>query len=370
MNKFNYYPSISMNKQVVLTVLISLLLLSGCSEEQQDTQEELVKTVNVETETLDTQQFERYLKLVGTVEAQNDVRISAEVSGRVEEHFVEQGDEIEKGDPILKIDDSQLIRERERLEAVTAQAKENYERLKRLYEEEGVGSEMDFLNAKYNYEQNQASLESVRVNISKTTVTAPFDASVENIALEEGEMASPGAVLVRLIGTNKLTISTGVPSTYSDVVNKEDMAKVWFDFQKADTMRLPISFVGKSISPQDRTFEVKMRLPSEAGDYKVDMIANLEILTLRENEAIVVGEEFIYEDNGQNIVYTVAENKNGQQVARRMPVTLGASYKNKLVIADGLQAGDQLITTGSSFLQDDMRITTIESRDDAMAQQN
>lgn len=370
MNKFNYYHSISMNKQVVLTVIISLLLLSSCSEEQQDTQEELVKTVNVETETLDAQQFERYLKLVGTVEAQNDVQISAEVSGRIEEYFVEQGDEIEKGDPILKIDDSQLIRERERLEAVTAQAKENYERLKRLYEEEGVGSEIDFLNAKYNYEQNQASLEAVKVNISKTTITAPFDASVENIALEEGEMASPGAVLVRVIGTNKLKISAGVPSTYSDVVNKEDMAKVWFDFQQADTLRLPISFVGKSISPQDRTFEVEMRLTDDAADYKVDMIANLEIQTLRENEAIVVGEEFVYEDNGQNIVYIVAENENGQHVARRQPVILGASYQNRVVIAQGLQSGDQVITVGSSFLQDSMRITIVASRDNAIAQQN
>lgn len=370
MNKYNYLVYSTMNKQVILTGIITILLLYGCSEEVQDTQEEQVKTVNVETETVEPRLFERYLKLVGTVEAQNDVRISAEVSGRIEEYFVEQGDEVKKGNPILKIDDSQLVRERERLEAVTAQAKDNYERLKRLYEQDSIGSEMEYLNAKYNYEQNKASLEAVKVNIAKTTVTAPFDASVENILVEEGEMASPGAVLVRLIGTDKLKISTGVPSTYSDVVNKGDMAKVWFDFQKADTTQVPITFVGKSISPQDRTFEVEMKLPSDAEDYKVDMIANLEIQTLQNDNAIVVGEEFVYESEGENIVYTVAENENGQKVARRRAVTLGGSYKNEVVVAEGLRAGDRLITVGSSFLQNDMRITIVESRDNKIAQQN
>jgi RND family efflux transporter MFP subunit len=359
-----------MNKQVILTGILAIILFAGCSEEQQATQDELIKTVNVETKTIQQRPFERYLKLVGTVEAQNDVRISAEVTGRINRYFVDQGDEIKKGDPILKIDDSQLIRERERLEAVTAQAKENYERLKRLYEQDSVGSEIEYLNAKYNYEQNKASLEAVKVNIGKTTVNAPFDATVENIFLEEGEMASPGAVLVRLIGTNKLKISTGVPSTYSDVVNKGDRAQIWFDFQKSDTLKLPISFVGKSISPQARTFEVEVKLPADTEDYKVDMLANVLVRTLQKDNAVVIGEEFVYENNGKNVVYIVSENGNGRKIARMKPVRLGASYKNNVVISEGLQPGDELITVGSSFLQDSMRVTIVESKDQKIAQTN
>jgi len=360
-----------MNKQVFVTVILAASLLYGCSKKQQAQQnDDLVKSVNVETKTLKAQPFERYLKLVGTVGAQNDVRISAEVAGRITKYFVDQGDQVKKGDPILKIDDSQLVRERERLEAVTEQAKENYERLKRLYEKDSVGSEMDYLNAKYNYQQNKASLEAVKVNIAKTTVNAPFDATIEDVMLEEGEMASPGAVLVRLIGTNKLNISTGVPSTYSDVVNKGDIAQVWFDFQRADTMQLPISFVGKSISPQARTFEVEMKLSNQAQNYKVDMIANVMIRTLHQQDAIVIGQEFIYKKNGQNVVYTVDKNKDGDPVARMRPVKLGAAYKNNVVIVKGIEAGDQLITAGSSFLQDDMRITIVESNAKNIAQQN
>lgn len=359
-----------MNKQVILTGILITVLLIGCSEEQQTTEQELVKTVNVETQTIEPQEFERYLKLVGTIEAQNDVRISAEVSGRIMNYFVEQGDQIQKGDPILKIDDSQLIRERERLDAITAQARENYERLKRLFEQDSVGSEIDYLNAKYNYEQNKASLESVKVNISKTTVAAPFDATVEDVVLEEGEMASPGAVLVRLIGTDQLKVSAGVPSIYSDVVTKGDMAQIWFDFQRADTLNLPITFVGKSISPQARTFEVEIKLPPETENYKVDMIANVMVRTLQEEKVIVIGKEYVFQNRNQEVVYTVSTNQEGNHVARMKPVTLGPSYKNDVIIASGLEQGEELITVGSSFLQDNMRIEIVDQSSNKLAQGN
>ena len=359
-----------MIKRLIFTGIVGLTLFAACSEEQEPAQEELVKTVNVETKEIQKQPFERYLKLVGTVEAPNDVRISAEVSGRIVNYFVEPGNDIQQGDPILKIDDSQLVRERERLEAVTAQAKENYDRLKRLYEQDSVGSEIDYLNAKYNYEQNKASLEAVKVNINKTTVKAPFDATVENIMLEEGEMATPGAVLVRLIGTKNLKISTGVPSIYSDVVKRGDMAQIWFDFQKADTLQRPITFVGKSISPQARTFEVEVKLPPEASDYKVDMIANLMIRTLETEESVVIGEEFVYQNGEQDVVYVASEDSAGKTIAKMRPVQLGASHKNEVVIESGLTTGDQLITVGSSFLQDSMRITIVESRESRIAQKN
>lgn len=359
-----------MTSRLLITGILATIFFVGCSEEQHPNQEEQVKTVNVETRMLENQPFERYLKLVGTIEAPNDVRLSAEVSGRIEKYFVEQGENIKKGDPILKIDDEQLVRERERLEAVVAQAKENYERLKRLFEQDNIGSEIEYLNAKYNYEQNKASLEAVKVSISKSTVVAPFDATVENIVMEQGEMASPGAVLVRLIGTKNLKVSTGVPAMYADVVNKDDMARIWFDFQREDTLKLPISFVGKSISPQARTFEVEVKLPPDSGDYKVDMIANLMVRTRQIDNSIVIGEEFVYQNNNNNVVYVVAEDDSGNKIAKMQLVKLGSSYKNNVVIAEGLKAGDELITVGSSFLQDSMRITVVESRENRIAQQN
>lgn len=347
------------------------MLLVGCSEDQQAPEEEdVVKSVTVETRQVQPQLFERFLKLVGTVESQNDVRISAEVSGRVEQYYVEQGDEVSKGTPILKIDDNKLQREKARLQAQTQQAREQYERLERVFEQDSIGSEIDVINAKTTYEQSQAALEAVEVDLENTTVRAPFDATIEEIILEQGEMASPGAMLVRLIGNNRLKVSAGVPSNYSNVVSKGDTAEVWFDFQRADTLKLPISFVGKSINPSDRTFEVEVNLPSGGENYKVDMVSNIKIQTLRQEDAVVIGKEFLYQNGDQNAVYVVSEDSSGHKVAQLKPVQLGASYQNEVVISEGLSSGEQLITIGSSFLQDAMRIKIVEEKEKNLVQEN
>ncbi|MDX1618528.1 MAG: efflux RND transporter periplasmic adaptor subunit [Balneolaceae bacterium] len=348
------------------------LAVLGCSQEQQQAagEEELVKTVNVETETVQPQQFERYLRLVGTVETANDVFISAEVSGRIEQYFVRKGKRISKGQPILKIDDDKLLQEKARLEAQTEQAREQYERLQRVFEEDSVGSEIDIINARTNYRQSRSALESILVDIKNATVRAPFDAILEDRLLEVGEMASPGVRLVRLIGADELKVVAGVPSRFADVVNEGDRSQVWFDFVNSDTLMLPITYVGNSIDPQARTFEVEIDLPVDSRNYKVDMIANVRIRTLRADDVVVVGEEYVYQKEEGYVVYTVARNDEGRTVAREVPVRLGPSYENRVVVETGLEPGERLITVGSSFLQNNMRIEIVDNGNNEFAQSN
>ena len=359
-----------MNKLTIITALLILGLFAACSQEQEAPGEELVKTVNVQTEIIEPTEFQRFLRLIGTVESLNDVQISAEVSGRIEEYFVEKGGQVKKGEPILKIEDSKLLQEKARLEAQTEQAREQYERLKTVFEQDSIGSEIDVINARSAYQQSKSALESIKVDLANTRVTAPFDAVMEDRMLETGEMASPGAPLVRLIGRDKLTVTAGVPSRFSDVVTVGDRAEVWFDFESSDTLSLPITYVAESIDPQARTFEIEIALPANAEKYKIDMIANVKLRTLQQDGALVIGEEYIYQKEKGFVVYTVSENDEGKTVAREQTVKLGPSYENSVVIQSGLEAGQQLITVGSSFLQDNARIEIVDAETEEIAQGN
>jgi len=359
-----------MNKLYIIITVLLAGLLTACAQEQEVSQEELIKTVNVQTETLHAKTFERFLRLVGTVESLNDVNISAEVSGRIEKYYADKGSRVAKGEKILKIDDSKLLQEKARLEAQTEQAREQYERLQRVFEQDSIGSEIDVINAKAAYRQSKSALESIKVDLQNTTVSAPFDAILEDRMLETGEMASPGAPLVRLIGREQLTVSAGVPSRFSDVVNIGDQAEVWFDFQSSDTLNFPITYVAESIDPQARTFEIEIALPANAEKYKIDMIANVKLKTLQRDSVIVVGEEYVFQKEQGFVVYTVGENDQGNSVAREQIVKLGPSYENNIVIEEGLTSGQQLITVGSSFLQNDTRVEVVESRSEEIAQSN
>jgi len=156
-----------MNVQKYLTIVVAGAILLGCGGESQQTEtnEELVKTVNITTKNVEPTTFSSYLRVVGNVETSNDIMISAEVNGRVIDYRVEEGAQVKKGQTIVKIDDSKLKQEKARLEAMTSQTKEQYERLKKVYEEDGIGSELDYLNAKFAYEQSNSALESIKIDL-------------------------------------------------------------------------------------------------------------------------------------------------------------------------------------------------------------
>ncbi|SMO51675.1 efflux RND transporter periplasmic adaptor subunit [Gracilimonas mengyeensis] len=348
-------------------LMIAAVACSPEAPEETNGDEPVGKTVNVETKQLEPRTFQSKLRVVGNVETKNDIMISAEVTGRVVEQLVEEGAVVEEGDVLLRIDDAKLQQEKARLEALTQQARENYERLKTIFEEDSIGSEIEYLNAKYNYQQTKSSLESIKVDLENTRIKAPFDGTVERFMLEVGEMASPGMQVLRLIGTDTYIVSAGVPARYAEEVTEGDDVDIWFDTQADDSLKGTITFAGKSIDPQNRTFRIEVLLPPNSRNYKVDMIANMSLNTLSEDNVLIVSEEFIYKQDNEFVTYVKAENDEGQPVAERRTVTLGPSFRSDVIIRDGLQAGEELITIGSAFLNDGMRLNIVESRDKSLA---
>lgn len=365
-----------MNSRIVpiatlLSVGIGLLLATGCSSDEAATpQDELVKSVNVHTQQLEPKSFTSYVRMIGSVESAQDVRLSAEVGGRILKYYADEGDLVDKGEIIAKINDEQLKQEEARLEALTEQSYEQFKRQERLWKQDSIGSEIEYLNAKYRYQQNKAALERVRVDLGNTEVRAPFRAILNQKLMEEGEMVAPGTPMVRLIAQDRLKIKAGVPARYAEMVNPGDTAMVWFDTIDSDTLRGPIHYVSNSIDPQARTFSIEMVIPNKDRYYKVGMIANVRLRLQHMRKELVIGSEYVYRKEGQYVVYTADTNSDGQKIAREKAVELGPSYKNQVIVRKGIKPGEKLITIGSSFLEDEMRIEVVEEEQNTFAESN
>lgn len=354
--------------RIFLLMILSIGLANCSSNETENSEpEELIKMVNVETEQVVLQPFSSFLRLVGSVETSDDVLLSAEVNGKVLKHLVTEGQKVRRGQTILRLDDSKLRQEVARLEAVTAQAKTTWERIQNLYENENIGSEIDYLNAKYAYEQSASALNSLRVDLENTEVVAPFDGVVETIFAEEGEMLAPGMAAIRLIGSEQYVITAGVPARYANVVDLGDQVEVWFDTQLQDTLSGRVVYVANSIDPSNRTFKIDIQLPEGNSYYKVDMIANLRLNTLSMEEAIVVSEEFVYSKDDRYVMYVRGTNEEGKDIALEREVVLGPSFKTEVVIINGLTIGDEIITIGSAFLNNGVRINVVDANTNILA---
>lgn len=359
-----------MKKSLIAVIVLSMGIIACSDEANTDTpsnEQEFVKTVNVESYKIEPLTFKNFLRVVGRVETADDIMISAEVSGRLLSYSVKVGDIVKKGEIIAKIDDSKLKSEQQSLQAQVNQAETTFKRLEKIYKESNIGSELDYLNAKYTYEQSKSALESLNVDLANTNVKAPFTGTLENVIVEAGEMASLGMPLLRLISSERLIISAGIPARYSSAVNVGDEVEIWFDGQNMDTLNAKIEFVARSINTENRTFTVEIPLPSVTNNPKVDMLANIRLNTNTENDVLVVSDEFIYKDGDDYVIFVVSTDENGNCVAERRVITLGSTYKTDAVIASGLNTGDEVITTGSAFLIDGMRIKVVENSNNSYA---
>lgn len=319
------------------------------------------KVVNVKAETLAPQDFSATYEVIGHVEAKDDVILSSEASGRIVRYWVEEGDRVNAEQPLAKIDDALLRAERDRLAASVNQSKENYERIGRLWNEDGIGSEMDFINAKYTFQQAEAALKNVVTQIEKTTLQAPFAGVVDRKLTNVGETVAPGTQMLRLIDDRTIVVAGGVPSRYAGVVKKGSPVKISLDSYPDTTFVGYIRFVAPSIDPSSRTFRLEVELKNPDSQIKIDAQARIEIETARHSEVIVVHNEYVTRNENGYQVFLVQRDEEGNFIAQIRKVSLGARSNNRVVITEGLEPGDQLITVGFSLVENKSKINVVES---------
>lgn len=360
--------------QLIAALLVAGVLTSCSGEAAQNAEtnstaaaQEQVRVVNVESIQIQPEPFQDFLNVVGTIKASEDINLAAEGSGRIVEMMVRRGSRVAKGAPIAKIDDEQIVLEVTRLKAQNENARENYERRKAVWEKDKIGSELDLIAAKTTFEQTEAALKLLELQLERTVVRAPFNAVVEDIISEVGETVAPGTPVVRLISDGSVRVRAGVPARFAESVRVGDDVEVTFDEYRNDAVRSKISFVGTSIDPQARTFTIEANIPNPGNKYKIDMVSNVRIRTRTFDEVLVLAQEFVFRNEDGYQVYVVGTDDNGNPIAATRQVTTGPLFNNRVVITGGLNPGDEVITTGASSVENRTRINVVKSNANGVA---
>lgn len=341
----------------ILSLLPALLILASCGSDASDAgkAETFERSVNVSVDTIALRDFVNHVNVIGTVKSTGDITLTSEVSGAVVRVPVAEGSRFKKGDLLLKIDDSALLQELEIAKASASTARESFERASSLWKESRIGSELAVLTAENQAKQAQANLELIRIRVSKSTVTAPFDGMLERRFVQLNELAAPGTPLLRLIRSDDLHVEAGVPARYAGQVSVGDPVVVTLDVAGGRTYRGRVTSVANSIDPGPRTFAVKVSLDGSQAGLKVDLVANLRLEIGRRTNVVVVSQEFVQRDESGYKVFTVVDD-NGTPRAKTTYVTLGADADNRVVIESGLSVGDRIITRGAVFAENNIKL--------------
>ena len=299
----------------------------------------------ITTQTITTEDFNRYTQVQASVISDSEAFASSETGGRLLSVRVKEGDYVKRGQLIATVDLKAISDQKAELETSMSLAKDVYDRQKRLWDQ-NIGSEIQYLQAKNNYERLQKSLTTIETQIAKANVYSPISGIVDREFLKAGEMASPGAPIVQLFNPNILKISADVPESYLGKINRGDDVEINFPAINK-RMDKKVSMLGRTIDPSNRTFKVEVTSGSEGGMLKPNLLAELKFNDYTKKDAIVVPLEIVQEEvNGQKYVY-VATQKDGKDVAQKNYVTIGEGYEGNIIIEEGLQPGDQIIIEGA-----------------------
>jgi membrane fusion protein, multidrug efflux system len=305
------------------------------------------RVVSVEVLEVRPQSFTDFVQVVATVEPNRDVTVSAEESGTIRQLLVDKGSFVQAGQPIARIDDRVLRPQAEQAASEAALAQETYERQRRLWEEDGVGTEMAYLRARYGAQTADAGARVLRERLERTVVRAPIAGLLDSRSVEVGTLVSPGTPIARIIDAGTVRISGGVPERFSGQIQRGTPVEVGFDGMSGELFSGTVGFVGASVDPSSRTFPIEVVVPNPRYVLKPGLIANIRLARETLPEAIVVPQEAVLRVEDGYMVYVVGGSEE-EPTAESRSVTLGPIQANRVVVTSGLEAGERIVVVGQS----------------------
>ncbi len=313
----------------------------------------LVSTVPVKRE-----DFESYVEISGSVESRKNVDITAETVGTIEEIHVEKGQLIRAGQSLIKLENEILRSNLEELETNYELAKTMFERQSNLWEKK-IGTEVQYLEAKNRKESLENQIKTLRAQIEKTNIKAPFTGIVDRLDAKIGMLAQPGIPLVRLVSLENMYVEAEISETYINAFKRGDEAFVRLPALDKEFVST-ISAIGQVINPDNRTFTLEIKVPDLDVNIKPNLIAVVRIRDYEAENTPVVPTNLIQKD-GQGYYVYIVSNSADVPVAKKVKIERGNTYKNTTEVLSGLSGGEELINEGFRDVSDGVNVKIVEA---------
>ena len=338
--------------RILLTALVPLsgLLISSCRKSEENTALK-IPPVDVKIEIIQPMRLVDAIQVAGTVKAFEDVNLSPEEGGVINEWNANKGRHVKKGDLIVTLKDEVIKAGYDAAEAQYRMAELNVEKQQKVFDQQGI-SDLQMKNFQYGRDAAKANADLMKARWERTQIRSTIDGVVENTPLgnliNEGEFAPPGVPLVRIVNNSVVKIQAEVPELYSGTLPLGIPAVITFDALPGDTLRGKVSFVSSAVSAANRTMQVEVILSNPFRKLKPEMVAKVKLLRETKNNAILVSENIVQlVDRDRAIVYV----ENGGKAEERR-LKLGGRQGIKIEVRDGLKFGEHLITAGYQKLVD------------------
>ena len=390
-------------KSLVVLLLI-VLPLAGCSRQQGAEASEGQKARQVAVEAAQVRDVRRQVDVVGTLAAREEVVVSAEVEGRVARLAHDLGDRVAAGEALIELDPEKLQDRAEAQRAALEQARARYgasadaelppldkvpnvvsttaqlaeaeqqlDRAKNLAGRNLVSkSDLDaaqtrFDTAKAAHDQALASARQLRADIEAQTsslrlaqrnlrdsvIRAPFEGYVAERLVSQGQYVQPQAPVMRIVRLQPLKLTAEVPEKFGPWVQTGRELAVKVDAYPGQVFTGKVVRISPAVNLRSRAFAIEGEIPNNDGRLKPGTFARVVITTDRVERAVTIPAAAVQSRYGTNRVFLI---QNGQLVGKE--VVLGDRIGDRVEVAQGLEAGTQIVCADVDQLADGMKVSS------------
>lgn len=321
-----------------------------------DTSAPAEKMKLVEVAAIVNQDFSHYIELQGKITTENIYYVSPRgMGGQVKSIFVKAGDNVKKGQLLMKLEDGIIQQNIKQVESQLTFAKNIFSRQENLWKD-GIGTEIQYLSAKNNVESLEKQISLVKEQLSTTSVIAEVSGVVDVVSIRVGEtfVGSPMAG-VTIINPSSMKAVVDVPENYISKVHK-GMPVIINVPDINETIKSQINLVSETINATSRSFVAESKIPSKS-TLKPNQIAVVKLLDHESKNAIVIPVQTVQTDEKGKYVFVMSE-ENGKNIARKKSIQIGEFYDELIEVTGGLKTGDKIITKGFQGIYEGQLLTT------------
>jgi len=343
-------------------------------EKPKDAQKQAAEqAISINTAKVEGRSIKRVVETAGTLMPWDEVVISSETGGTIEEILVDMGDKVNKGAVLLKLDQreaklnleiAQKTLDKDR--ALLQEAKNNLKRSNDLFERGIISaSEKDNIQTQHDIADAQLAQSESAMNLAKkrledVTVTAPISGEIKKRHVSKGETIKDKVPLFVIVRTDPLKFYGTIAEKFSPQIKVGQNINIQVDAYEDKIFSGRIERISPAIDLETRTLTIEAMIPNSKGMLKPGFFAKGIIATITENNVPFAPESAVYSSVGITKLFVIEGD-----IAKEKNIKLGLKENNLVEIGNGVKHGDVVAVSNLDRLYDGVKVKPSEQKAEA-----
>jgi len=300
-----------------------------------------------------------YLLLSSNLETERMADVYSRVQGIVEEIYVDEGDYVQKGKQLMKLEADEYALNAAGAKVNFEQQKAAYERAKALLEKKLLSKE-EFESTKYTMENARIEWQKSKLNVKYTKIESPISGILGERLVRPGDRIQPSDKIFSVINTQEIIAIVHVPEKEIGRVKKGQKAFITSSNMSADS-NFPawIKRVSPVVDPQSGTFKVTLGIRNEANKLRPGMFVNTHIITDVHKDAVLIPKTaLVYQDESAHIF--VVRNDS---IAHKIKLQVGYENYQYIEALSAIEHGEKIVVVGQEGMKDKSKIKIVAERE-------